>query len=499
MNEDINNTSAAGSMQPNDSSLACLKNDLFKQGSSERLGDIVAKIPDLSAQINELLVKEKNSTRGVKTLIVQTIADAANGNLVVPDYVPSQNAAQKVYHFKQTHWQELDCQEFFDFVRQCCEAMNLPDSMMTNASFMNVVFEDLALYISHVCHQREAENEVWINCKNGTLRILRDGTTVLLPHSREDFFRYVLPYDFDPSAECPLWDNFLGEVLPDLTVQSVLAEGIGLCLAPGVKSEKMLVFFGHGSNGKSVILDVIESLFGGPNVSSVSLKDLTEDKRMLPEIEDKLVNISTEGDHELNASILKALVSGEPVTAYELYRGPRSMRRYARLITSFNVLPRAEATHGFYRRFQIIPFGVTIDEHKADVNLASKLKQELPGILNWVLEGLRRYLVGYRFTESKACENALYRYRLNSNSVMLFVDEACEPNGEIFPIETNGTLLYNGYKRFCNELLLRPLGRNNFYEQLVSLGIQRTDKQRTALFNIKLNSEYENSYGYPET
>ena len=494
MNEDINNTSAAGSLQPNDSSLDSLKNDLFKQGGGERLSDIVAKIPNLSAQINELLIRGSNGVRSVKTLIVQTVSDAANGNLVVPNYMPSLNAAQKVYHFKLTHWQELDCQEFFDFVRQCCEAMNLPDSMMTNASFMNVVFEDVALYISHVCRQREVENEVWVNFKNGTLRILRDGTTLLLPHSREDFFRYVLPYSYDPEAQCPLWHKFLDEVLPDQTVQDVMAEGIGLCLAPGVKSEKMLVFFGLGSNGKSVVLDVIESLFGSPNVSSVSLKDLTEDKRMLPEIEHKLVNISTEGDHELNASTLKALVSGEPVTAYELYRGPRPMRRYARLITSFNVLPRAEATHGFYRRFQIIPFDITIDEKKADVNLASKLKQELPGILNWVLEGLRRYLGSFRFSESKACEDALYHYRLNSNSVMLFVDEACEPNGEILPIETNGTQLYNAYKRFCNDLLLHPLGRIKFYEQLVSLGIKRIDKQRYTFFIIKLNSDYANCY-----
>lgn len=493
MNEEINNTSAAGSLQPNDSSLAALKNDLFKQGDCERLSDTVAKIPDLSAQINELLAREKNCTRSVKTLIVQTISDATNGNLVVPNYVPSLNAAQKVYHFKQTHWQELECQEFFDFVRQCCDAMNLPVSMMTNASFMNVVFEDVALYISHVCHQREVEGEVWINFKNGTLRILRDGTTLLLPHSREDFFRYVLPYDFDPSAVCPQWNNFLCEVLPDLTVQRVLAEGIGLCLAPGIKSEKMLVFFGHGSNGKSVVLDVIESLFGSPNVSSVSLKDLTEDKRMLPEIEHKLVNISSEGDRELNASALKALVSGEPVTAYELYRGPRHMQRYARLITSFNVLPRAEATHGFYRRFQIIPFGVTIDEKRADVNLASKLKQELPGILNWVLEGLRRYLTNYRFTESKACEDALYLYRQNSDSVRLFISEVCQPNEDLLhPVETMGRQLFDAYKRFCIEVSMKNLGRNTFYERLKSLNIQPINNPNGIAFNIILKNDYAN-------
>ena len=485
--------SAAGSKQPNNEALRALETDLNKP-MEIGLNAIVAKVPDLSMQINELLAREKNSTRSVKTLIVQNIGDAADGDLVVPDYVPAAKSKQRVYEFRRTHWQEMPSQAFFDFVRDCCRKMKVPESMMIDSSFMNQVYEDLAHHISHVCNQREEEGEVCINFQNGTLCILKDGTSYLKPHNRDDFFRYVLPYSYDPEAQYPLWQKFLDEILPDLSVQQVMAEAIGLCLAPGIKSEKMLVFFGHGSNGKSVALEVIEGVFGSRNVSNVTLNDLTNDdcKRCL--LDDKLVNISTESNKELNTAVLKTMVSGEPIIARELYRGPRTLTRYARLITSFNQLPRAEATHGFYRRFLIIPFGVTIDEKNADVNLASKLKQELPGILNWVLEGLRRYLTNYHFTESRPCDEELIRYRNNSDSVRLFISEACETNEDLYPAETQGSQLYKAYKRFCSDVSMNYLGRNTFYDRLKSLNIQPFYNQNVALYNIKLKPEYANCY-----
>lgn len=489
----INSTpSAAESRQPNNASLQALENDLHKPLETGQEA-IVAKIPDLSAQINELLVRGSNGARGVKTLIVKAISDAADGNLVVPDYIPAAKSKQRVFEFRSTHWQEMPSQMFFDFVRNCCRKMMVPDSMLLNASFMNQAYEDLAHHISKACKQREVDGEVWINFLNGTLCIQKNGTSRLMSHNRDDFFRYVLPYNYDPEAQCPMWHKFLDEVLPDLTVQQVMAEAIGLCLAPGIRSEKMLVFYGHGSNGKSVVLEVIEGVFGSRNVSNVTLSDLTNDDCKRNMLEDKLVNVSTESDRELNTAVLKTMVSGEPIVARELYRGPRTLTKYARLITSFNILPRAETTHGFYRRFLIIPFDVTISEKDADINLASKLKQELPGILNWVLDGLRRYLANYHFTESQPCIDALNRYRHSSDSVLLFVSEACESDKNVFA-ETPGIKLFKAYRQYCMEASIKPLGRYIFYDRLAEQGYERVEKQNVTSFNVQLKNEYENVF-----
>lgn len=60
------------------------------------------------------------------------------------------------------------------------------------------------------------------------------------------------------------------------------------------------------------------------------------------------------------------------------------MESYARLAFNTNVLPKnTEQTRGYYRRFQIIPFKVTISESEKNPNLAKEIvAEELPGVFN---------------------------------------------------------------------------------------------------------------------
>ena len=47
---------------------------------------------------------------------------------------------------------------------------------------------------------------------------------------------------------------------------------------------------------------------------------------------------------------------------------------------------------GIWRRIHLVPFTVTIPEEERDENYREKyLMPELPGILNWMLEGLKMY------------------------------------------------------------------------------------------------------------
>ncbi len=49
-----------------------------------------------------------------------------------------------------------------------------------------------------------------------------------------------------------------------------------------------------------------------------------------------------------------------------------------------------------WRRMRLIPWDVTIPVEERDLDLASKLEAEASGILNWIVEGARRFLAeGY--------------------------------------------------------------------------------------------------------
>jgi len=183
------------------------------------------------------------------------------------------------------------------------------------------------------------------------------------------------------------------------------------------------------------------------------------------------------------------LVSGEPVEARLPYGEPFTLSDYARLIFNCNELPReVEHTNAYFRRFLIIHFGVTIPEEEQDKELSNKIiKGELSGVFNWVLEGLNRLLKQKKFSSSEAVNNQLKDYRLQSDSVHLFLED----EGLIKSINNCYSMkeLFINYKTFCMNDNYRPVSKSNFKKRLKSKGIL-IDRNKTGyVAYLELESE----------
>lgn len=444
---------------------------------------IIGRMADVSQRITTILTQGRGVRNQLVSLLAQEVVTAADGFIVVPHYEPNAKAKQTVWIYTDAFWDVMDQQLYYDMVNACCQKTGLPKQYGDDPTFMEKLYQQVAFMVAQTCTTAIPKGEAWVNMMNGTLVIGDDGTHTLRPHRREDFIHYVLPYDYNPEADCPRWRAFLDQMLPEPDAQQVLREYIGYCYTHGIKIEKMLVLYGKGSNGKSVVLDIVESLMGSQNVSNVSLSALTTDDEKRTMIESKLVNISHESDKEVDSAVLKLLVSGEPVAARRLYVGTHIMKHYAKLVTSFNILPRAEVTNGFYRRFLILPFRVTIREEEADVDLATKLRGELPGILNWVLEALPGFMQRRAFTPSDVCRQALDRYKMQSDSVRLFLCE-CVVADDTATISARE--LFKAYGRYCVDAGLKPIGRNRFYERMEDLGMSRMVSGRDVFYHLYL-------------
>ncbi len=187
-----------------------------------------------------------------------------------------------------------------------------------------------------------------------------------------------------------------------------------LFIKPAVlKLEKVLLLYGTGANGKSVFFDVMMALLGGgANVSNASLESITKDKDYTRAmLANKLVNYASEISTKLDPSTFKTLSSGEPISARMIY-GPPFTTNYAKMIFNCNELPKeTEQNHGFYRRFLIVPFDVTIPDREQDKELAQRIiSSELSGVFNWVLDGLDRLLKNKQFTESSVVRQKVEDY-----------------------------------------------------------------------------------------
>ena len=266
-----------------------------------------------------------------------------------------------------------------------------------------------------------------------------------------------------------MFSAYLNKVLPEQELQNILAEYLGYIFVhtSTLKLEKTLLLYGSGANGKSVFYEIVRSLLGEQNTSEFSLQSLThENGYSRAMIANKLVNYASEINGTLVASIFKQLVSGEPVEARLPYGRLFTLTQYAKLIFNCNELPKdVEQTEAYFRRFIIIPFGVTIPDSEQDKQLAQKIiRTELSGVFNWVLQGLERLLQQQNFTESEAVRRTCQQYKTESDSVRLFLEEE-----EYAPRPTNYEpikRLYSQYRVFCQEGGFSPVNQLNFQKRL---------------------------------
>lgn len=383
---------------------------------------------------------------------------------------------QAIYIFNGCYWKKHNQNEFDKFLIDCCIKAGISNWIAELVHFKEQLSKQF-LSTAYLSKPQIDINKVLINLQNGTFEIDK-GITSSRSFDHKDFLTYQLNFSFDKNAKAPDWQNFLDYVLPDISCQQILAEYIGYVFirhgAKLLKEEKLLILYGTGSNGKGVIFEIMQHLFGSDNISYHTLQELTDQTGYYRSmIGDKLLNYGSDINSKLDHGIFKKLSSGEPINARLPHGAPMEFKQYAKLMFNCNVLPKdTEQTNGYFRRFLIIPFERTITEKEKDTNFAENLaKKELPGIFNWVLSGLDRLLKNNKFTYCEPAENALKSYKLDSDNVLQFLNDNDYnyKSNHFTPLAD----LYQSYKNHCNDSGCNPLNKRNFVNRLLAIGSKR--------------------------
>lgn len=384
-----------------------------------------------------------------------------------------------IYLFNGTFWSEIDKEVFQKFLGEASEKMGVAKFSARFYQFREQLFKQF-LATAYLPTPETNKDIVLINLLNGTFEINTKGTH-LRPFDSSDFITYQLPFEYDPQAKAPQFQAYLDKVLPDKERQRILAEYLGFVFikhgSNALKEEKALILYGSGANGKSVFFEVVNALLGNENVSSYSLQSLTNDNGYFrAKISNKLVNYASEINGKLETSVFKQLVSGEPVEARLPYGQPFILKQYAKLIFNVNELPKdVEHTNAYFRRFLIIPFDVTIPPDEQDKQLHTKIiDNELSGVFNWVLDGLNRLLKQKRFSNCDAAQKAIEQYKIESDSVQMFLNEyhyKISINNEI-PLKN----MYSEYREYCLESGFKSCSLRTYADRLRAIGYQMERK-----------------------
>lgn len=267
----------------------------------------------------------------------------------------------------------------------------------------------------------------YIICKNCIVDV-RDRKQY--DYSKDFFIPTLINATYDPKIKkCEVVDKFMSRVCcGDKEVESLIYEMIGYCLIPTSKFQKSFILFGDGSNGKSTLLDVIISLLGDYNVSSLSFKEINHNFK-LAEITDKLANIGDDISDEYitDSSIFKKLVTGEEITVEKKHEQPYKIRNTATIIFATNNLPNMQdKSNGMVRRLCIIPFNAVISKDQPDFDpfIIDKLTTDEAKsyILNKALLGLERVFVNQGFTIPKIVDEVMEDYYREVNNVIRYLD-----------------------------------------------------------------------------
>jgi len=251
-------------------------------------------------------------------------------------------------------------------------------------------------------------------------------------HTPDLPFTSQIPYSYQAKPEKPeKWLDFLNEVLPNPEQQiPKLQEWFGYGLKHwDTDFEKSALLLGSTNSGKGVILSIYKAMLGEDNVSQMSLKEICDTAFGNQQLLGKMANINNDLNHHqiTNTGTAKNAISGEDVTINQKEKTKFVAEPNAKHFYSANYPPRDKIDDdAYYGRWLTFRVPKTIPREDRDRKLRDKLRQEIPGILQWSIEGLKRLENQNGFTAERTPEETKDLWRKYGDPVARFYHHALQ-------------------------------------------------------------------------
>jgi phage/plasmid-associated DNA primase len=296
------------------------------------------------------------------------------------------------------------------------------------------------------------QHDAQVPVANGMLYPLTGMLEIAQP---EHYVTWRVPYDYDAKAPCKVWLQMLDEILGDrepavrkqyvAMLQRVL--GIGLVNMIDKNLTRALVFIGPSNAGKSQLLEVITALYGGEVIALPlsALENPHGTSAFIRRLAWVVHEVFTEGKLHLS-DVVKSIISRE-IIGLNIKNGPHVNRRYLGPIAWATNHPPTfrEATKAITNRLILVHCRQVFVQNNpiGTAGIAAKdkcaspahyvIKHEMPGVLAWAVEGLKKVLADRRLEIPLEAQAAAEEIQRDSNVAIGFFAECieCEPNGVV--------------------------------------------------------------------
>jgi P4 family phage/plasmid primase-like protien len=324
------------------------------------------------------------------------------------------------------------------------------------------------------------DSDPWLlNVENGTID-LRTGE--LRDHRASDFMTKLAPVRFDPAAKALRFEAFLAGIFAgDQGLIEFTQCWFGYCATGDVREQCLVIHYGAGSNGKSTLIGAITSALGdyATRAPTGLLTAKNSDGRHPAEIAKlrgaRLVTASeSEDGAKLREAFVKEITGGDQLTAREMYGEWFDFRQTHKLQMLTNHKPQIRGSdHGIWRRLRLLPYAMkfgTAEEVAAgkaaclkDLALAEALDNEKAGILNWIVQGAKRWHADGLQAPDVVLE-ASRTYREEQDRIGEFIGERCHLDRRAREVPS---ALYGAYRDWCHEVGIEyPVTQQRFLDEL---------------------------------
>jgi P4 family phage/plasmid primase-like protien len=324
------------------------------------------------------------------------------------------------------------------------------------------------------------KNIFLLNVENGVLDLSDSENIKFLPHDADLLLSKICRVTYDENAQYPLWSKFLNDILlGDHDKEIYLQKICGMALTGMTKEEKFFLLYGEKTrNGKSVFCETIGYMLGDyaatMNPESLAVKQNKDSRQASGDIARlkgvRFVNASEPPKRMIfDVALVKTLTGRDKITARHLHEREFEFYPQFKLLINTNHLPQINDDTVFSSdRLQVITFDRHFEEDEQDKDLKDKLRQpqEMSGILNWCLSGLRLYHIeGLRCPQ--CVKNATAEYRSNSDKIGVFFEECMVQSSE----NCKAKDVYERYSNWTHDNGYGTESKGSFFSDLKSKGL----------------------------
>ena len=321
-----------------------------------------------------------------------------------------------------------------------------------------------------------------LNVANGTID-LRTGQ--LRPHDKNDLITKMSPIRFDPDAQCPQFEKFLGQVFeshPDVT--SFLKRAIGYSLTGQISEQVVFFLHGSGRNGKGTLISIIQHVLGHDYSHAANIATFMKSQDSGQGPNEGLAALAgqrfvsaqePDASRKYDIALLKTLTGGDTITTHKKFEHQFSFDPTHKLWIATNpqpVIPPDDPA--IWARVKLIPFAVSF-KGKENTSLLDDLKKEASGILNWMIQGALEWQESGLGT-CPSVDAATRELREANDQVAQFIADECEV-GNSDDHWAKPQDLYYGYKDWADEHGRKALSMPTFMKRLDNLGYEKVKVQ----------------------